>query len=105
MYDREMDVFVHGHVCRGALVAAALTALARSVGAADGAAPAADAGVAAAADGGADAGLDGGPIVDTYIDPGCGCRTASTNARGACAVVALLALVARRRNRSSHSLR
>jgi MYXO-CTERM domain-containing protein len=103
----EMGAFELGRVRRGALVAAALMAFARSGGAADAGAPAADARVPAAADGAVDAARDGGPIVDTFVDPGCGCRMSrSTNdARVVGVAAALLALAARRRTRVRHSLR
>lgn len=97
----------------GALIAAALVAFsgratAREAGTAvdaGDAATAADARADGSSRGDAGTTADAGGIVDTYIDPGCGCRTShqTNDDRAIGAAVALLALATRRR-RSRHSV-
>jgi MYXO-CTERM domain-containing protein len=106
--------FARECVRRSALVAAALVVFAGQATARD-AGTATDAGDAATpadarADGSSskgDAGTtaDAGGIVDTYIDPGCGCRTSnSTNGARTTGVAAVLLALATRRRRSRHSV-
>jgi MYXO-CTERM domain-containing protein len=106
MYDFGMSIFVRGHVRCGALAAAALISFGARAGDASSGDASAPEGGTIGLDGGVEAASDGGGIVDTYIDPGCGCRTStsSDDARGVGLVTALVVLAARRRNRSRHSL-
>ena len=106
----EMGAFVHGHVRRGALVAAALVVFAARAAAQSGSGGSTagtggrGGGGSAAVDGGK-TNPDGGKIVDTYIDPGCGCRV-SLEPGGARSLVAALGfcalLVTRRQQRLRH---
>lgn len=106
MYDFRMSIFVRWHLRCGALAAAALISFGARAGDASSGDARAPEGGTTGADSGVDAARDAGAIVDTYIDPGCGCRTStSRNDAREFGVAALLsALAMKRRRRSRHSL-